>query len=44
MYNLLEYNDNYSDTSGSFWQFKRDEPPVNNATLGVDDNVIFNPQ
>ena len=22
MYNLIEYNDNYSDTSGSLWQFK----------------------
>ena len=25
MYNLIEYGDNYSDTSGSLWQFKRDE-------------------
>ena len=25
MYNLIEYSDNYSDTSGSSWQFKRDE-------------------
>ena len=25
MYNLIEYYDNYSDTSGSLWQFKRDE-------------------
>ena len=24
MYNLIEYSDNYSDTSGSLWQFKRD--------------------
>ena len=24
MYNLIEYNDNYSDSSGSLWQFKRD--------------------
>ena len=23
MYNLTEYSDNYSDTSGSLWQFKR---------------------
>ena len=22
MYNLIKYNDNYSDTSGSLWQFK----------------------
>ena len=29
-YNLIEYSDNYSDTSGSLWQFKRDDAPVNN--------------
>ena len=26
MYNLIEYSDNYEKTSGSLWQFKRDEP------------------
>ena len=25
MYNLLEYSDNYADSSGSLYQFKRDE-------------------
>ena len=25
-YNLIEYNDNYLKTSGSFWQYYRDEP------------------
>ena len=25
MYNFIEYSDNYSDTSGRLWQFKRDE-------------------
>ena len=25
MYNLIEYSDNYCDTSESLWQFKRDE-------------------
>ena len=25
MYNLIEYSDNYSDTSGSLWQFRTDE-------------------
>ena len=25
MYNLIEYSDNYSDTSGSLWKFKSDE-------------------
>ena len=24
IYNLTEYSNNYSDTSGSLWQFKRD--------------------
>ena len=31
MYNLIEYNHNYSDTSGSLWQFKRDEQNMNNG-------------
>ena len=31
MYNLIEYSDNYSGTSGSLWQFKRDESPVGDA-------------
>ena len=30
MYNLIEYIDNFSDTSGSLQQFKRDEQPINN--------------
>ena len=30
MYNLIEYSDKYSDTSGSSWQFKRDEQPKEN--------------
>ena len=25
MYNLIEYTDKYSDTSGNLWQFKTDE-------------------
>ena len=28
MYNLIEYINNYSDTSGSLWQFKKDKLPV----------------
>ena len=31
MYNLIEYSDSYSDTSGSLWQFKRDEDLTVNA-------------
>ena len=38
MYNLIEYNDNYSDISGSLWDFKRDKI-VNNAYVTNDDHV-----
>ena len=38
MYNLIEYSDNYSDTSGSLWGFKRDEI-VDNADVTNDDNA-----
>ena len=41
MYNLIEYSDNYSDTSGSLWQFKRDEVPANNADLTIDNSQSF---
>ena len=29
MYNLIEYSDNYSKTSRSFWECYRDEPNDN---------------
>ena len=29
MYNLIEYSDNYSKTSGSLWQYFKDEPNDN---------------
>ena len=38
MYNLIEYSDNYSDTSESLWNFKRDEI-INNADVTNDDNA-----
>ena len=41
MYNLIEYSDNYSDTSGSLGQFKRDEIE-GNVDLTVDHNQIPN--
>ena len=41
IYNLIEYSDNYSDKSGSLWQFKRDEPPADNADMGVDESQSF---
>ena len=33
MYNLLEYSDNYSKTSASFWQYYKDDPDDNLMTL-----------
>ena len=31
MYNLIEYSDNYSKTSGSLWQYYKNEPNDNLA-------------
>ena len=31
MYNLIEYSDNYSKTSGSLWQYYKDVPDNNLA-------------
>ena len=36
MYNLIEYSDNYSKTSGSLWQYCKEIPAVN------DDGAIVN--
>ena len=38
MYNLIEYSDNYSDTLGSLWGFKRDKV-TNNADVTNDNNA-----
>ena len=38
MYNFIEYSDNYSDTSGSLLNFKRDEI-INNADVTSDNNA-----
>ena len=38
MYNLIEYSDNYSDTSGILWGFKRDEID-NSVNVTNDDNA-----
>ena len=39
LYNLIEYSDNYADSSGSLYQFKRDESPMNDA--GNPNNVAL---
>ena len=44
-YNLIEYGDNYSKTSGILWQYWRDAMAVNNNGEIADfpaDNVITN--
>ena len=41
MCHLIEYSDNYSDTSGSLWQVKRDEVPPGNADLRIINSQSF---
>ena len=41
MYNLIEYSYNYSDTSWSLFQFRRDEHPLD-AAGNIDDVTIDN--
>ena len=41
MYNFIEYSDNYSDTSGSLQQFKRDEVLADNDNLTNDNSQSF---
>ena len=43
MYNLIEYSDNYQDSSATLYQYERDEPPEANATddLMVDNSNSF---
>ena len=45
VYNLIEYSDNYKDYSGSLYQFKRDESPMNNAgnpnNVALDNSTSF---
>ena len=41
MYNLIEYGDNCSGTSGSLKQFKRDEVPNNNDDLAILNSRSF---
>ena len=35
MYNLIEYSDNYQDSSATLYQYKRDEPPEDNAVADL---------
>ena len=43
MYNLIEYSDNYQDSSATLYQYKRDEPPENDdiANLTVNNSSSF---
>ena len=43
MYNLIEYSDNYQDSSATLYQYKRDEPPEVDsiADLTVDTSSSF---
>ena len=35
MYNLIEYSDNYQDSSATLYQYKRDEPPEDHAVADL---------
>ena len=35
MYNLIEYSDNYQDSSGTLYQYKRDEPAEDDAVADL---------
>ena len=44
MFSLIEYSDNYSDISGSLWQFKREKSlkvPASNADFTIDKSQQF---
>ena len=43
MYNLIEYSDNYQDSSATLYQYKRNEPPENDAIahLTVNNSSSF---
>ena len=43
IYNLIEYSDNYQDSSATFYQYKRDEPPEDDAVadLTADNSSSF---
>ena len=43
MYNLIEYSDNYQDSSAMLYQYKRDEPPEADpiADLTADTSSSF---
>ena len=43
MYNLIEYSDNYQDSSATLYQYKRDEPPEGDPipNLEVDNSSSF---
>ena len=41
MYNLIEYSDNYQDSSATLYQYNRDEPPDNNVDLTANSSESF---
>ena len=40
MYNLIEYSDNYEDSTGSLYQFKRDEITTGDANADIGANNV----
>ena len=40
IYNLIEYSDNYQDSSATLYQYKQDEPPETNAMNDLTTNTL----
>ena len=40
IHNLMKYSDIYSETSGSLWQYYRDEPTLDNNNNTIDFPVV----
>ena len=41
MYNLIEYSDNYQDSSATLYQFKREDSPGANVNAAIDNSKSF---
>ena len=41
MYNLIEYSKNYRKTTGSLWNYYRDEPNSGSDGVGNNTKLLF---
>ena len=43
LHNLIEYSDNYSETTRSSWKYSRDKPATNDAEKFTADIIVTLP-